>query len=457
MNHGDMGGMHGELPPPLSVIEPPPWGGALSVAMATDDNPDPNIVEVSLRAAPAEVEYLAGLRTQVWAYNGSVPGPVIRAKVGDEIIVHFSNDLPEPTTIHWHGVRVPSSMDGTALMQAPVQPGSSFEYRFVALDGGTFWYHPHVRSDIQVEKGLYGTMVIDDPAAPVIPAVADEIVVLDDVLVDSQSGAVDMSVGMRAAMMGREGNLALVNGARSNVELSVRAGETRRWRIVNSANARFFRLALSGGTMRRIGGDAGLLERAESVSEILLVNGQRADVLVSVDEPGTTAVLRALPYTRAIGAGSGGTIDLIRLAASSEPAALLPALPEKLRDVASPAQPVRIRSFRLGEQMAHHGWAFTINDAVFPNVPVVESPGGDTETWQITNESEMDHPFHLHGFFFWVPDSREWRDTLNIPGKATVDLRPHFDSRPGATGSWAYHCHILEHAEGGMMGEVRVR
>jgi len=281
--------------------------------------------------------------------------------------------------------------------------------------------------------------------------------VLDDVLVDPQSGVVDMSLGMRAVMMGREGNLVLVNGAPSNVELSVRAGEARRWRFVNTANGRFFRLALSGGTMRRIGGDAGLLERAESAGEVLLVNGQRADVVVSVDEPNTTAVLRALPYERATGAGAGGAIDLVRLAASAEPAAVAPPLPEKLRDVIPPGPPGRTRSFRLGEQMAHHGWAFTINDAVFPNVPVVESSLGETETWQVINESEMDHPFHLHGFFFWVSDRQEWRDTVNIPAKATVALRPYFDTRPGATGAWAYHCHILEHAEGGMMGEVRVR
>ena len=458
MGHGDgMGGMHGNLPPPARVVVPEPWSGALAMDPLADDNADPKIVEVSLRAGTAEIEYLPGTRTQVWAYNGKVPGPMIRAKVGDEIVVHFSNELPEPTTIHWHGVRVPSAMDGTALMQTPIQPGSSFEYRFTALDAGTFWYHPHIRSDFQVEKGLYGTIVIDDPASPVIPSVADEVVVLDDLLVDPSTGGIDMSVGTRAAMMGREGNLALVNGTRSNVELSVRAGETRRWRIVNTANARFFRLALSAGTMYRIAGDAALLERAEPVKELLLVNGQRADVLVSVNEAGTTAVLRALPHERAIGAGSSEGIDLIRLVASSEPVAPPVALPDKLGTVSPVAPSLRTRSFRLGEQMAHHVWAFTINDAVFPNVPAVDSSSGDTESWQLVNESEMDHPFHLHGFFFWVPDQNEWRDTVNIPAKTTVELRPHFDARSGATGSWVYHCHILEHAEGGMMGELRVR
>ena len=107
--------------------------------------------------------------------------------------------------------------------------------------------------------------------------------------------------------------------------------------------------------------------------------------------------------------------------------------------------------------MSHGGWVFTINGAAYPNVPVIEASVGDTETWQIVNETEMDHPFHLHGFFFWVPSGKEWRDTVNIPANATVALQPYFDARPGAEGSWAYHCHILDHAEAGMMGEVRVR
>ena len=459
-----MGNMHGRLPA-AEVIAPAPWPGSLSVPTVADDNPDPNVVEVSLRAAPTEVEYVPGRRTQAWAYNGSVPGPTIRAKVGDEIIVHFSNRLPEPTTIHWHGVRVPSSMDGTVMMQQPVQPGSTFDYRFKALDAGTFWYHPHIRSDVQVDKGLYGTIVIDEPNEPAIPAVADEIVVLDDVLVDGPSGS-PMSTGMGGMMgmgmgggmrMGQEGNFILVDGARANVELAVRAGEVRRWRFVNTANARFFRLALSGGTMIRIGSDAGLLARPHAVSEILLVNGQREDVLVSVNQSGTTAVLQALPYARAMGMTSSGPIHLIRLVANTEPAATPPALPDPLRNVTAPAQPVKARSLRLGERMSHGGWVFTINGAAYPNVPVIDSSVGDAETWQIVNETEMDHPFHLHGFFFWVPSGKEWRDTVNIPANATVALQPYFDPRPGAGGSWAYHCHILEHAEAGMMGEVRVR
>lgn len=461
-----MGMMQGNLPAVGPIITPAPWRGTLSVPTVANDNPDPNIVEVSLRAAPVEVEYVPGQRIQAWAYNGSVPGPTIRAKVGDEIVVHFSNALPEATTIHWHGVRVPSSMDGTVMMQQPIQPGSTFDYRFKALDAGTFWYHPHIRSDVQVDKGLYGTVVIDDPNGPAIPAVADEVVALDDVLVDQPSGGSSMAMGMGGSMermgmsgaiMGQEGNLILVDGERANVELPVRAGETRRWRIVNTANARFFRLALSHGTMVRIGGDDGLLARPEPVSEMLLVNGQRADVLVSVDEPGTTAVLQALPYGRAMGAMSSGPIDLVRLVASAEPAATWPVLPDPLRKISGPAQAVKSRSLRLGAWMSHGGWVFTINGAAYPNVPVIESSAGDTEQWQIVNETAMDHPFHLHGFFFWVPSEKGWRDTVNIPANATVTLEPYFDSRPGAAGSWAYHCHILEHAEAGMMAELRVR
>ncbi len=447
-----------------------------SAATARDDNPDPNVVEISLRAAPTELEYVPGRRTQAWAYNGAVPGPMIRAKVGDEIVVHFSNGLPEATTIHWHGLRVPASMDGTAMMQDPVQPGSTFDYRFTALDAGTFWYHPHMHSDVQVDKGLYGTIVVDDPSAPAVPAVVDEMVVLDDVHLDGPSSGSPMGMGRMS--MGQDGDFVLVNGARANVEISVRAGEMRRWRIVNTANARFFRLALSGGTMLRIGGDAGLLAQPEPVSEMLLVNGQRADVLVYVNQPKTTAVLQALPYDRGMGSMGGmgrmggmgsmggmgrmGTIsseiiDLVRMVANGDPIARPGILPERLRTVSAAAQAVRARSFRLGARMSPSGWTFSINGSVWPNVPLVESSLGDTETWQVVNETGMDHPFHLHGFFFWVRGRQEWMDTVNVPASATVELQPYFDARPGAAGSWMYHCHILEHAEGGMMGEVRVR
>lgn len=436
------------------MIQPAAWLGTLSTGAFTDENPDPAIVEVSLTAAMADVEYLPGKRAQVWAYNGSVPGPTLTANAGDRVIVHFQNDLPEETTIHWHGVRVPNGMDGTARVMQPVPAGGSFDYDFTVLDAGTFWYHPHIRSDAQVEKGLYGAIVVTDPAEPAFDTVAEDVVVLDDVGVDPETGAFVDALDERAMMMGREGNLALVNGARSNMGVSVTAGERRRWRIVNAANARYFQLSLVGGELVRVGGDGGLVTAPRPTTELLLTPGERADVLVSVSAPGTTATLRALPYERAMGAGVTEAVDLVRLVASADPAVTPAALPATLRTIPAPGASAITRALRLGERLDGDTMLFTINDAAFPDVPVLTPALASTETWDVVNETEMDHPFHLHGFFFQQDDVREWKDTINIPAKATVRLLVDFAPRSGAAGSWMYHCHILEHAEGGMMGEL---
>lgn len=212
--HGD----HAMLPPALEMIEVAPHEGALELPVLADEDPAEGVVEVTLVARPGEVELLSGVAAEVWTYNGTLPGPTIEAQVGDELVVHFTNELPEATTIHWHGVRVPATMDGTTAMAQPIEPGESFEYRFRLEDSGTFWFHPHVRSDVQVEKGLYGVLVVRDPSEPALPVVSDEMLVLDDVRVDPATGALDEQVDERAQMMGREGNLVLVNGKPANLE-----------------------------------------------------------------------------------------------------------------------------------------------------------------------------------------------------------------------------------------------
>jgi FtsP/CotA-like multicopper oxidase with cupredoxin domain len=450
--HGD----HGDLPPAPAMISPESWSGALMTPAFVDENPDPAIVEVSLRASLSEVEYLPGKRTQVWAYNGSVPGPTLEAQVGDLVIVHFTNDLPEATTIHWHGLRVPNSMDGAPSAMAPIEPGGSFDFEFTVPDAGTFWYHPHVRSDVQVEKGLYGAIVVRDPAEPAIPAAVEEIVILDDVLLDEATGALDDSIDMRVAMMGREGNLVLVNGMRSNLGVPVRAGEMRRWRMINAANARYFDVTVVNGSMIRIGGDGGLIEAPRSEAGIRLTPGERADVLVWADQPDTTATLRAVPYERAKGAGATEAVDIVRLEAGGDPALEPGELPAILRTIAATDAPAATRTIRLGERMEGDSVVFTINDAAFPDIPMLTTSAGRTETWEIVNESEMDHPFHIHGFFFQREGEREWKDTINIPASDTLRLHIAFDDRDGATGMWMYHCHILEHGESGMLAEIHV-
>ncbi len=133
-----------------------------SLQIARDINPDPRIVEINLEAKESTIEIAQGVFSRVYTYNGMVPGPVIKTNIGDTLIVHFTNNLPEPTTIHWHGMRVPADMDGSTLSQHPVQPGKSFRYEFTVEDPSLFWYHPHVRTDVQVEMGLAGALLVSD-------------------------------------------------------------------------------------------------------------------------------------------------------------------------------------------------------------------------------------------------------------------------------------------------------
>ena len=131
-----------------------------------DLDPAPNVLEVEIVARQAEIEILPGVKSAAWTYNGMFPGPLLEAKVGDTLKVHFKNELPQATTIHWHGIRLPATMDGAMVMMDPVQPGGTFEYEFVLRDAGYYWYHPHMYTDEAMERGLYGAIVVREAVEP---------------------------------------------------------------------------------------------------------------------------------------------------------------------------------------------------------------------------------------------------------------------------------------------------
>ena len=468
---------------------PGPRNRSINLPQLEDINSDPNIVEVNLEAAVTRKEFVPGVPVEVWAYNGQVPGPLLAAKVGDRVIVHFTNSLPEPTTIHWHGVRVPANMDGTATMQDPVQPGQTFTYSFDVSDAALFWYHPHIRSDFQVEKGLYGPLVVRSPQEPT--TTAEQILVLDDIRLNSDGMLDDSSQNMGNMnmddMMGREGNVLLVNGV-ANAEIALRPGGLYRWRIVNSAPARYFRLALPSHTLWQIGTDGGPIEKPYAREEILLAPGERADIMVqataSADQ---TFELQAMPYERGHATAMADSMPLMHVVYEGEAVQNAPTLPTTLGVVSLLPEAPTVRLFRLSEDNEtpmdtgtgnEHGThmmaastmpdmemtgmmrpVFRINGEAFPDITPIVSSRDTIETWQIINETVMDHPFHLHGFFFQTsvdgtPDGPlAWKDTVNIPAQTTVSLNVLFD---GYTGSWMYHCHILAHAELGMMGELKI-
>ena len=268
-------------------------------------------------------------------YNGLVPGPMIRARVGDRVIVHFTNALAEETTIHWHGLRVPAAMDGMpGHSQPPVHRAAAFLYDFVVPDASTFWYHPHVNSAVQEGNGMYGAFIVDDPAEPA--GLGDEVVmVLSDIDV-KEDGSLQPADGGGdlGTLFGREGNVLLVNG-KVKPTLKARPGLRQRWRIINAAKSRYFQIALDGHSFTRIGGDGGLLTAPVEVSRPVLTPGERADLLVVPEgEPGAELVVRWIPFDRGFGSTFNRPNEDLFTVRLEGTRAETPALPELRREIA---------------------------------------------------------------------------------------------------------------------------
>jgi FtsP/CotA-like multicopper oxidase with cupredoxin domain len=409
----------------------------MRLAESYDVNPDPNIVEVNLHAALANLSFAPGQTTTAWTYNGQLPGPLIRARVGNRVIVHFTNDLPEPTTIHWHGLRIPAAMDGMPSPSQPaIPPGGGFDYDFVVPDASTFWYHPHVEP----------------------PALGDEVVmVVSDIAIgDDGTLAPANAGGDLASYFGREGNVMLVNGL-VRPTLKARPGLRQRWRIINAAKSRYFRISMPGHSFQRIGGDGGRLSAPIDVDTPVIAPGEREDlVVVPQGAPGSQVVVQWAPYDRGFGTNLEPSVDLfvVQLEGSPVAAPPLPALNRTLTPLSvAGATPVSIQLTVDGASPL----ALGINGVTYADAQPFMATVGETQLWTVSNNLDSAHPFHMHGFFFQVQspggplDPWEWKDTVSVPINGSVSFAVKFDDRPGM---WMFHCHILDHAEAGMMGSL---
>jgi FtsP/CotA-like multicopper oxidase with cupredoxin domain len=446
-------------------LAPDGWDAGIKLAEAADRNPDPKIVEIDLTAKLADVEIAPGRRVHAWTYNGGLPGPLVRARVGDRLIVNFKNELPQGTTVHWHGMRVPIEMDGVpGISQPEVGTGESFTYDFVVRDPGLYWYHPHVMSAAQVGFGLYGAVLIEDPEDPV--DIADELtLVLSDIGFDRNGELESPESGGSAGMVfGREGADVLVNG-KKHPRLQARAGAPQRWRIVNAAKSRYFSLDLDGQSFIVIGGDGGLQEYQVKSELVLITPGERVDLIVMpTGPPGSELVLRSMLYNRGYGSIEYRDVeDLLTIAFSGEPPLPPRPLPDTKRVIVPPskenATPVQM-VFTLPPVDGNGHSEFRVNGSPFWSARPFLASLGETQLWTVKNDTDWDHPFHLHGFFFIVLDEKGEpirpmvrKDTVNIPMNETARLLVSFDERPG---EWMFHCHILDHADGGLMGTVQV-
>ena len=427
--------------------------------------PSGGVIEVTIVAEATRLSLVPNKTTDVFAYNSTVPGPTLEFREGDRVVVHFKNNLPVPSTIHWHGLHIPFDMDGSPFH--PVQPGETHDYTFTLKPGsaGTYWYHPHPHHGTgnQVAKGLYGAIVVRAANDPLPTSIKEQLLVLSDNRF-SETGAIDVAEatspqGRIDFENGREGDVLFVNG-KILPTLNIRSGEVQRWRVVNASAARIYRLAIPGHSFLHIGSDGGLFEHPVEVSEILLTVGERVELLVRGSEvPGTKTVLQTLAYDRYIPQTKpkdwNQPRDLLTLQYSKDRPLAPVTLPRTLRKV--PALDTTAvharRSITLSQGMIN-GKLMDINRID------VSALLGKTEIWEIENIVGMDHPFHLHGFQFQVLDrdgvpekQRQWKDVVNVPKHQTARFIVRFDDYPG---KWMFHCHILDHEDHGMMGVLQV-
>jgi len=403
-----------------------------------------DVVSVELDAQEADWEFAQGRSIPGFAYNDQVPGPTIEASVGDTIEVRLKNSLPQATTIHWHGVRVPAEMDGTEAVQAPVGTGESFEYRFVVPDAGTYWYHSHTNETEQLERGLYGALVVRDSSEPALDA--ERTLIFDDLKLGPDGDLAPFG-DEHEHHAGREGDVRLVNG-RQEAELEMPGGTVERWRIIDAANTRFVRLSIGGRPFAIIGTDGGLLPQPVSAREVLVTPGERVDLAVGPFEEGERIEIEALPYDRGKGETARERFATLQVGAATESSAHIP---ETLRQidplVDERAEPNRTIDLKALMHAGHHQRADPVRV-------------GELQVWDLVNETGQDHPFHIHGFFFQVLQQDgepspvlAWKDTVNVPRKSQTRIAWLPDDRPG---EWMYHCHILEHHAMGMMAHFSV-
>ncbi len=271
----------------------------------------------------------------MYAFNGQYPGPLLHVPEAATVTVEFTNSVPWPTTIHWHGLRLDNASDGVpGVTQEPVQPGETFRYEVFFKDPGIYWYHPHHREDVLKDLGLYGNMLVE-PRQPdyYAPADREEVIMLDDFLM---AGDEIMPFGEERsthAFMGRFGNLMLVNGE-PEYELSVDAGEVVRLYLTNVSNTRTFNLSFAGTgdgdpqpddarpyvRMKVIGADVGAFEREEWVESIVLSPAERYIVHALFDRPGDLLVVNRVQGIDHLGGAffpETDTLGVVRVAAAA--------------------------------------------------------------------------------------------------------------------------------------------
>lgn len=425
---------------------------------------------VDLVAGPVTVD-LGGIVVVTSGFGDTVPGPLIRVRARDELTVRFTNRLPDPTAIHWHGLAIRNDMDGVpGLTQDPIEAGGEFTYRFVVPDPGTFWFHPHMGMDL--DRGMYAPIIVDDPDEPG-DYDAEDILILDDWLDGIDGGTPETALAdLRAAggmdhggMMGDGGGrgmmgmaafgdvdypLHLINGRAPSdpVTFTAPPGGRLRLRMINAGSDTVYRVAIGGHAMTVTHLDGFAIRPVEG-DTVLLSMGERVDVLVTVTEGVWPIVASAEGKPRAGLAWLRSTGSTI---AAPEPVSPLPEHSGRMLDVGDAVAtevvaypqgaPDRQIDVWLGQDMSAYRW--TINGATFGDHDPLRIESGERVRLVFRNDTMMVHPMHLHGHTFALATTGGARkDTLLVPvmGSASVDV---IADNPG---QWMLHCHNTYHLE----------
>ncbi len=431
------------------------------------------VFRATLRAAPVSVAVLQnGTPTEFWAYNDQLPGPLIEVVEGDTVEIEFINNLPQPSTIHWHGLPVPAEQDGNPHDAVPADGRRLYRFKLPLDSAGTYWFHPHPHelTAEQVYRGLAGLFIVRAKNDP-LQGIPERHLVCSDLKLaaDGRIAPNDMNDEMN----GREGQFALVNAQRQPV-LTFDAGGRERWRIWNANSARYLRLTLPGARFTLVGTDGGLLTKpVTGLTELLMVAAERIEVIVEAPVGGGMVGLVTAPVER----GKMGMvppefpITLLQVdfsAVKPDRMASLPKLPPSLRRIQRLGPAVAKKRVVFSEEMSMAGGAhsmkFLLNGKSFDMKRIdFTSKINEVELWEIANESDMDHPFHIHGIQFQVLEHEldgkvtpeallAWRDMVNTKAGETVRIKLVQRHK----GLRMFHCHILEHEDAGMMGQVQV-
>ncbi len=447
-------------------------GGILSSGAAT--NPIFELRAGKIRkslAGPGQPE------SELWVYNGTSPGPEIRVRQGDRVRVRFINDLDEPTSVHWHGIRIDNAMDGVSgLTQDPVPPGGRFDYDFVVPDAGTFWYHAHNMSWQQVTRGLYGPLIVEEKQK-VFDLEHERTLMIDDWRLNRE-GALDVaSLGslMDWSHAGRLGNWLTVNG-QSAPRFDLNAGESYRIRLINACNARVLQISPKAMNASVLAYDGFPLQKSNEPSPDIayLAPAQRVDLLVNGSASGQAQLNDIGDFAlQELSGGNALSMAIFRFtnppSTMAQMATALPANRVEAPDLANALRvPLVMEGGAMGRMgdVTHQGKRMTRADirrtkqvwalngiANVADEPLFRVERGKSVVIKTENKTGWLHGMHVHGHHFQILSRQredlpvmEWRDTFVIDRDEVVEIG-FVANNPG---KWLLHCHMLEHAAAGM-------